>query len=192
AAWMVLAKLYQNAEVYVGQNRHNDCLSVCEKIINSGYSLSPEYNHLFLADNHNSPEIIFPVAFDGINTLTFGGTTFMIFASIGGTNMTARALQDFGVQGGWAGLRTTPEFYNIFPTGAGGGVISAPNPGGTAGYRKLYVPGSHQGNNPQDVNNSLSVIVGSPNVFEGHIYFPEPNSTIKFQTIPAPDVPPIY
>lgn len=190
AAWMVLAKLYQNAEVYIGQNRHADCITMSEKIINSAYSLDPNYNHLFLADNHNSPEIIFPVAFDGINTLTYGGTTFMIFASIGGTNMTNRALQDFGVQGGWAGLRTTPEFYNIFPAGTGGGVISAPNPGQTAQYKKLYVPGSHQGNNPQDLNNSLSEVPGSPNVYEGHIYFPEPNSTIRFYTIPSPTAPP--
>lgn len=189
AAWMVLAKLYQNAEVYIGQNRHSDCLGVCEKIINSGYVLDDEYNHLFLADNHKSREIIFPVAFDGINTLTFGGTTFMIFASIGGTSMTNRALQDFGVQGGWAGLRTTPEFFNIFPPGDGG-TVSAPNPGQTASYRKLYVPGSHQGNNPSDLNNSLSEVAGSPNTYEGHIYFPEPNSTIRFYTIPSSTAPP--
>ncbi|MCB0596733.1 MAG: RagB/SusD family nutrient uptake outer membrane protein, partial [Phaeodactylibacter sp.] len=36
AAWTLLAKLYLNAEVYVGQNRYSDCLNYCSKIIDSG------------------------------------------------------------------------------------------------------------------------------------------------------------
>jgi starch-binding outer membrane protein, SusD/RagB family len=41
--------------------------------------------HNFLADNHSSPEIIFPVPFDGVRTRTWGGTTFLVNAAIGGS-----------------------------------------------------------------------------------------------------------
>ncbi|MEZ4988175.1 MAG: RagB/SusD family nutrient uptake outer membrane protein [Saprospiraceae bacterium] len=59
ALWMLAAKLYLNAEVYTGQNRATDCVEYCNKIIGAGYGLENNYQHLFLADNHNSDEIIF-------------------------------------------------------------------------------------------------------------------------------------
>ncbi|NNK89041.1 MAG: hypothetical protein HKO89_00380 [Saprospiraceae bacterium] len=97
AVWAVLAKLYMNAEVYTGQDRYADCLTYCENIINAGYTLEENYRHLFLADNHNSNEIIFPVAFDGVNTRTWGGMTFLISSGIGG----AMDPKDSGVSSGW-------------------------------------------------------------------------------------------
>jgi hypothetical protein len=188
AAWMLLAKLYLNAEVYLGQNRYQESLQWSERVLNAGYQLEEEYNHLFLADNHKSKEIIFPIAFDGNNTRTFGGTTFIINASLGGAELEKIFLNEFGVATGWAGLRTTPEFFGKFPAG-GGGLISAPNPGRTASYRKLYVPGTHQGNDPTDLDNSLSAPVDN-NLYEGHVYFPEPNAEIRFYTIPSNTAPP--
>ena len=95
AAWMLLAKLYLNAEVYIGQPKYTECITYCTKIINAGYSLAPKYQNLFLADNNvNNPEIIFPVNFDGAFTKTYGGTTFIIHAAIGGSMVPA----DFGCQ----------------------------------------------------------------------------------------------
>ena len=38
-AQMVLAKIYLNAEVYIGQDRYSDCREMCEAIIASGYQL---------------------------------------------------------------------------------------------------------------------------------------------------------
>ncbi len=110
AAWMLLSKLYLNAGVYINQDRNTDVVTYTKKVIDAGYALSDSYQSNFLADNHNSPEIIFPVAFDGINTLTYGGTTFITHAAVGG-NMSAG---DFGIDGGWGGLRTTSAFVNKF------------------------------------------------------------------------------
>ncbi|MFN3939100.1 MAG: RagB/SusD family nutrient uptake outer membrane protein, partial [Chitinophagales bacterium] len=98
AVWTLLAKLYLNAEVYNGTNRYADCATYCQKVIDAGYSLEPEYKHLFYADNHLSNEIIFPVTFDGLNTQTYGGTSFLIHASIGGSMPAV----EFGVANGWA------------------------------------------------------------------------------------------
>lgn len=110
AVWTLLAKLYLNAEVYTGTARWTDCLSNCENVINAGYRLEDEYTHLFLADNHLSDEIIFPVTYDGLKTQTYGGTTFLVHAPVGGT-MNA---DDFGINTGWGGYRTTPELISLF------------------------------------------------------------------------------
>ena len=111
AAQTLLAKMYLNAEVYKGTSRWTDCITYCNKVINNGgFSLSPSYAELFMADNHTSPEIIFPVCFDGQYTQTWGGTTFLICAAIGST-MDA---SDYGMNNGWNGLRATPTFVNIF------------------------------------------------------------------------------
>jgi len=183
AAWMLLAKLYLNAEVYLGQGRYSQALEYSEKVINAGYTLEEEYGHLFLADNHRSNEIIFPVAFDGNNIRTWGGTTFIINASVGGDLMRP---QDFGIAGGWSGTRTTREFFNKFPDD-GGGLVASRNLGETAAYPKRFVTGPYQGDVPNSAN-SLS----SPNrnnIFEGHEYFPTPNTEIRFSAIPAPQAP---
>jgi len=115
AAWMLLAKLYLNSEVYIKQPRYTECLTYCNKIISAGYTLEPEYKDLFLADNDNSPEVIFPIAFDGIHTKTWGGTTFIIHASVGGDMVP----QDYGIDGGWAGTRTTSALVDKFPDETG-------------------------------------------------------------------------
>ncbi len=111
AAWMLLAKLYLNAEVYIGENKASECLTYSEKIINEGgYSLDENYEWLFLADNDKSKEVIFPVNFDGFHTQTWGGTTFIIHAAVGGDMQPA----DYGIDGGWAGTRTTSAFADKF------------------------------------------------------------------------------
>jgi len=115
ADWMLLAKLYLNSEVYIGKPRYTECLTYCNKIIAAGYTLEPQYKDLFLADNDNSPEVIFPIAFDGIHTKTWGGTTFIIHAAVGGEMTPA----DYGIDGGWAGTRTTSALVDKFPDETG-------------------------------------------------------------------------
>jgi hypothetical protein len=110
AAWTLLAKLYLNAEVYIGEPKYTECLTYCKKVIGAGYTLESDYRDLFLADNANLGEVIFPIAFDGISTQTWGGTTFIIRAAIGGTMNPP----DFGVESGWGGTRTTSAFVDIF------------------------------------------------------------------------------
>ncbi|MFC4723280.1 RagB/SusD family nutrient uptake outer membrane protein [Geojedonia litorea] len=112
AVWMLLAKLYLNAEVYTGTPRYADARIQAEKVINSNqYSLDGDYRHLFLADNHLSNEIIFPIAFDGLRTQAYGGMTFLVHAPVGGS----MPLSEFGVSSGWAGVRTTKNFVEKFP-----------------------------------------------------------------------------
>ncbi len=116
AVWTLLAKLYLNAEVYTGTPRYTDCATWSKKIIDEGgYTLEPEYEHLFFADNDGSNEVIFPVTYDGNFTQTFGGTTFLTHSTIGGDSMSAIDLSYFGVEFGWGGNRSTPEFAAKFP-----------------------------------------------------------------------------
>lgn len=111
AVWMLLAKLYLNAEVYVGQARYTECIDYCNKVIGAGYSLESDYQGLFLADNHTATnEVIFAIAFDGLKTQTWGGTNFIIHAAIGGDMVPA----DYGFSGGWGGTRVTSAFVNHF------------------------------------------------------------------------------
>ena len=110
AAWTLLAKLYLNAEVYTGTNRYTDCITYSSKVINAGYTLEDTYSNLFLADNHATSGVIFPIAFDGLRTQSYGGTTFLIHAAVGGSMDPA----DFGINGGWGGNRTTSALVNKF------------------------------------------------------------------------------
>ena len=111
AAHALLAKMYLNAEVYTGASRYADCATYCEKIINSNqFQLDDVYQDVFLADNNTSPEIIFPIVYDGLYAQTWGGTTFMICSALGGSMVAA----DYGVNGKWAGNRATRPFIEKF------------------------------------------------------------------------------
>lgn len=111
AAHALLAKMYLNAKVYTGTARNAECATYCEKIINSNvFQLDDVYQDLFLADNHTSPEIIFPIVYDGLYAQTWGGTTFMICSALGGSMVAA----DYGVNGKWAGNRATGPFVQKF------------------------------------------------------------------------------
>ena len=182
AAWMLLAKLYLNAEVYTGQAKYAECLDYCNKVIGAGYALDPSYQQLFLADNHNAKGVIFPVAFDGINTKTWGGMTFVVHAAVGGNMSPA----DFGIDGGWGGTRTTSALVDKFPATSGGSALVEPNPGDDS-YPLLYVPGGFQGWDPANT----ATVMSSPksdNNYEGYFWFADANTEFKFTTGPNWDV----
>ncbi len=118
---MILAKLYLNAEVYVGQDRYADCAAICEDLVGK-YNLHTNFAELFCADNHlqtaNSTfgannEIIFAVPHDGINTTSYGGTNFLIFAGTGGDMNAAAA----GISSGWGGLSVTKQVSERYAEG---------------------------------------------------------------------------
>ena len=115
AAWMVLGKLYLNAEVYTGTSRNNDVITYTNNIINAGYTIPQiPYYYSFLADNDSNgaqEEVIFTIPFDGLRTQAFGGMTFLTHAPVGGSMNPV----DFGINGGWFGVRTTPTFVEQFP-----------------------------------------------------------------------------
>jgi hypothetical protein len=88
-------------------------LVAINKITAAGYSLAPNYKELFMSDNdinQAAGEVIFALNSDGKSTKNWGNTTFLVHAAIGGT-MTAT---DYGVGGGWAGIRTTKNMVGKF------------------------------------------------------------------------------
>lgn len=116
ALWMTLAKIYLNAEVYSGTQRNDDVIVYTNKVINGGYTINTAlpYGHSFLADNDSNgaqSEFIWTGNYDGARTQTFGGTTFLTHAPLGGDINPG----DHGVDFGWGGIRTTPEFVELFP-----------------------------------------------------------------------------
>ena len=115
AAWMLLAKMYLNAEVYTGTSRYADVITYTNNIIGAGYTIpSIPYFHSFLADNDSNgaeDEVIFTIPFDGLRTQAFGGMTFLTHAPVGGSMDPS----EFGINGGWFGVRTTPTFVEKFP-----------------------------------------------------------------------------
>lgn len=128
AAQALLARLYLNAKVYIGQDKYTDCITYAKKVIASSYSLNTTdannngtaYDELFLADNNSNGaqnEFIFLASFDGLNTKTYGGTAFIIHGATGG-NMNASSL---GINDGWSGLTAPKEFVNKFEVSARNG-----------------------------------------------------------------------
>lgn len=115
AIWMLKAKLYLNAKVYIGADKSTEALVEVEKVIGSNYKIAQiPYANLFKADNNSNgaqEEIIFPIAFDGIKTRTFGGTTYLIHASC--TNEVGVGL---GIDFGWQGFRVRQEFMQSVGT----------------------------------------------------------------------------
>lgn len=168
AVWTLLAKMYLNAEAHVGQNRYTECITYCQKVIDAGYTLEPEYGNLYVADNGSSPETIFAILFDGQSTRTWGGMTFITHAAVGGSMDPAA----FGLDGGWGGTRATSAFVNKFPSTSGGGeVINAPvDPNNS--YDLLNVPGAYQGWDPM-LNTTALAKKGDANAYEGFLYFAE-------------------
>ena len=121
AAQALLSRLYLNSETWTGQPRYSECVEHSQNVMNSGYSLNTNdangngtaYDELFLADNDVNGaqnEFIFALNFDGMQSQTWGGTTFLVHAAIGGTMNPG----EFGVNGGWGGLRTTKNLVNQF------------------------------------------------------------------------------
>jgi hypothetical protein len=115
AGKMLLAKLYLNAKVYIGQDKFAEAATALAPVLSSTYSVntSSSYAKCFMADNDTNgsqTEIIFPIRFEGLTTQTWGGTTFITHASVGGSMNPTNS----GVNGGWYGLRTRPELYNKF------------------------------------------------------------------------------
>src|SRR5919198_3931397 len=113
AARMLLAKLYLNAGVYTGTPNYAGALTAAQAVIAGPYSLDASYQHLFLADNNTSPEIIFAIPQDGLKTQTWGGVTFLVHASCGGSMSNAL----YGIDGCWWGLRLKQQAYNRYAPG---------------------------------------------------------------------------
>lgn len=103
AAWLLLSRLYLNAEVYTGTAQNEKAKEYAQKVIENGYyhlnttgKTNPAtgekysaYQMLFLADNDTNGaqyESVLPVIQDGIKTKTDGGTQLLIQGAYDNTN----------------------------------------------------------------------------------------------------------
>lgn len=65
AAKFLLARLYLNAEVYIGTPKWKECVDVCSDLMESKkFDLEPDYKTNFITQNEVSKEIIFAVPYD--------------------------------------------------------------------------------------------------------------------------------
>ena len=121
----LLARLYLNAEVYTAtQENPNgtamwaEAKATCEKIYGLGYALAPTYAELFRGDNGQNAaarkEFLFAADYDAESTQSYGGTSYLTFASLAGTD-DVTALN--GVNNGWGGTRVpytyVSKFFNV-------------------------------------------------------------------------------
>lgn len=95
AAKMLLARLYLNAQVYIGEEKWEDAIKYATEVIASGYyhlnttALNgyTAYEQLFMGDNGENPnarqEIIFPIRCDGATSRSYGGSVYTIASTTG-------------------------------------------------------------------------------------------------------------
>lgn len=123
---MILAKMYLNAEIYIGAPKYTEAIECLKKVLNGGYALDSEYCHLFMADNDLSPEMIFPIIFDGKRATCYGGTTYLMAAAYG-SDMTPATT--FGLNQSWSGLRAKETLVDLFADGDNRGTkyVDAPD-----------------------------------------------------------------
>lgn len=122
AIWMLLARMYLNAEVYTGTAKWNNAAIYAKKVIDSPYQLATKYKYLFMADNagtidgstvNDAPkEIIYPIAADGVKTKNWGSSIFLIDAT------RTDGMPTWGTTGGWGGNRARATLVKkFFPDG---------------------------------------------------------------------------
>ena len=114
AAWLLLARLYLNAEVYTGFAQWSKAAQYAQQVINSSYKLNTNgvgswsaYQMLFMADNGETDaayEAIFPILQDGVRA-TSGGTSLFMIASTHDADM----VDSNGTTETWGGNRARPQ-----------------------------------------------------------------------------------
>lgn len=116
AAWMLLARLYLNAETYTGTPQWAKAAEYAKKVMDSGYSLAPNYAELFMGDNNSNAakdEVIFPILQDGIQTTSYSGSTFVVASTY------LDDMPQHGTTESWAGNRCRPNLiFNFFGSDA--------------------------------------------------------------------------
>lgn len=119
-AYMLLAKLYLNAEVYTGTAMWSECAQACQQILQTINTLAPEYKYLFCGSNDRyvgNGEILWAIPQDNSNCQTYGGTTYL---GIGAWNASIpeNLYHSYGsTAAGWGGPRVRPELADAFGAG---------------------------------------------------------------------------
>lgn len=109
ANWALLSRLYLNAETYIGENKYTESITYSKKVLAENFILDPVYRNVFMADNENSKEIIFPIRYQGADTQTWGGMTFLMSSTV------PSALQaEINSVGAWQGNRALISVLKFF------------------------------------------------------------------------------
>ena len=113
ANWFLLARMYLNAQTWIGENKYQDAYTYAAKVINDGhYPLADDYRHIFLADNDECSEIIWPLVQDGEYAQSSAGTNFYVKAFVNGP---MNELYNTGVGSrGWGNVRAKTTLVDAF------------------------------------------------------------------------------
>lgn len=112
AVWMLLSRLYLNAEVYTGTAQWSAAAEYAKKVMDAGYTLESNYGNMFKADNNTSNEMILPICYDGTYTRSWSGL-FFIASFISGD---MSSLSNFGTKEAWGGNRARVALIKKFAT----------------------------------------------------------------------------
>ncbi|MDR2809068.1 MAG: RagB/SusD family nutrient uptake outer membrane protein [Tannerellaceae bacterium] len=104
-AYTLLAKMYLNAEVWNGAPNWQGVIDACDKVMELGYIIEPDWKASFVVNNQNSKETIFPISFgksDGGNHLHNRTLHYLDPVALGMT------------QGTWNGISAQPDYVKQF------------------------------------------------------------------------------
>ncbi|MBP1664067.1 MAG: RagB/SusD domain protein [Bacteroidetes bacterium] len=122
ANWLLKSRIFLNAQVYTGTAQWDSAMIYSKKVMDSGYTLTPDYKHLFMGDNAGSidgssvnkaqNEIIFPIASDGVKIKSWGSSVFLLGSTKAG-DMPSRGTSEV-----WSGNRARAALVKkFFPDG---------------------------------------------------------------------------
>ena len=113
AAWFLLSRMYLNAQTWIGENHYNDALTYAKKVIDDNhYPLASDYRQIFLADNDQCKEIIWPLVQDGERAQRSAGTNFYVKAFVNGP---MNELYNTGIGSrGWGNVRAKTTLVDAF------------------------------------------------------------------------------
>lgn len=109
AAWALLSRLYLNAEAYIGVEKYTESITYSKKVMDVAYALEENYKHNFTAENHLSTEMIFPIRYEGTETQTWGGMTFLIASTV-----PSDLQAEVNSVGAWQGNRARSSLLDYF------------------------------------------------------------------------------
>lgn len=113
AEWFLLARMYLNAQTWIGEDKYEEAYSYAKKVITDGhYPLASDYRQIFLADNNTCSEIIWPLVQDGLKAQSSAGTNFYVKAFVNGP---MNELYQTGVGSrGWGNVRAKTTLVDAF------------------------------------------------------------------------------
>lgn len=107
SAKFLLAKLYLNAKVYIGESKWNECEALCTSIMTDNkFTLENNYKNIFLTENEACKEIILAVPFDE----KYGGWFHLHNKTLHPSNQKTYNLREQP----WGGCCAIPQFIDTY------------------------------------------------------------------------------